>query len=106
MSEWETFCDESYYHLWRVRRKSDRNFNDGFHVQDGKEAAALAELLNGLERECDEARRGIRLMAQNAELWKERADEAREALEYIAHSGMTARHIADYAIEFLEKRTK
>lgn len=55
MSEWETFCDESYYHLWRVRRKSDRNFKDGFHVQDGKEAAALVELLNGLERECDEA---------------------------------------------------
>lgn len=66
MSEWETFCDESYYHLWRVRRKSDRNFNDGFHVQDGKEAAALVELLNGLERERDEAR-------EEAEYWKEAA---------------------------------
>lgn len=31
-------------------------------------------------------------------------NEAREALEYIAHSGMTARHIADYAIEFLERQ--
>lgn len=34
-----------------------------------------------LERERDEARRGIRLMAQNAEVWKERADQARRELD-------------------------
>ena len=33
----------------------------------------------GVREQRDEARRGIHLMAQNAELWKERADEAREA---------------------------
>ena len=30
-------------------------------------------------------------------------DEAREALEYIAHAGLSARHIEDYAKEFLRK---
>jgi hypothetical protein len=56
MSDWETFCDESYYHLWRVRRKSERNFDDGYHLQQGEEARALVELLNRLEQERDEAR--------------------------------------------------
>jgi hypothetical protein len=51
MSEWETFCDISYYHLWRVRRKNERGFNDGYHLQHGEEAKALVELLNRLERE-------------------------------------------------------
>jgi hypothetical protein len=51
MSEWETFCDISYYHLWRVRRKNERGFNDGYHLQNGEEAKALVELLNRLERE-------------------------------------------------------
>ena len=44
--EWETYCDESYYHLWRVRRKNERGFNDGYHVHNGDEARALVDLLN------------------------------------------------------------
>jgi hypothetical protein len=59
MSEWETFCDISYYHLWRVRRKDERGFNDGYHLQNGEEAKALVELLNVLRRERDEAREEI-----------------------------------------------
>lgn len=59
MSEWETFCDISYYHLWRVRRKTERGFNDGFHLQHGEEAKALVELLNQLERELAEAREAL-----------------------------------------------
>ena len=31
-------------------------------------------------------------------------DEAREALEYIAHSGLSARFLEDYAREFLKSR--
>ena len=34
-----------------------------------------------MELQRDEARRGIRLMAQNAEVWKERADQARRELD-------------------------
>lgn len=56
MSEWETFCDRSYYDLWRVRRKNERGFNDGYHLHNGEEARALVELLNGLERERYEER--------------------------------------------------
>jgi len=43
---WETYCDECYYHMWRVRRKNERGFDDGFHLQNGKEANQLVELLN------------------------------------------------------------
>ena len=49
MSEWETFCDICYYDLWRVRRKDNLGFNDGFHLQHEKEAKELVELLNKLE---------------------------------------------------------
>lgn len=51
MSEWETFCDPCYYDLWRVRRKNERGFNDGYHIHNGDEARALVELLNKLDRE-------------------------------------------------------
>ena len=45
-NEWETYCDESYYHMWRVRRKNERGFDDGFHLQNGTEANQLVKLLN------------------------------------------------------------
>jgi len=67
MSEWETFCDNSYFDLWRVRRKNERGFDDGYHLQHGAEAKELVELLNRLERERDEAR--------------EQRDEARAKIE-------------------------
>mgnify|MGYP007086411886 CR=1 FL=1 len=49
--EWETYCDECYYHLWRLRRKNERGFNDGFHINNGEEAKGLCDLLNNLEAE-------------------------------------------------------
>ena len=64
MTEWETFCDECYYHMWRVRRKDERHFDEGFHVNNRKEAQALVELLNGLERERDEAREDAQAQAR------------------------------------------
>jgi hypothetical protein len=54
--EWETYCDESYYHLWRVRRKNERGFNDGYHVHNGDEARALVDLLNKQDSELTAAR--------------------------------------------------
>jgi DNA repair exonuclease SbcCD ATPase subunit len=53
---WETYCDECYYHMWRLRRKTERGWHDGFHINTGEEAKALCETLNKLERERDEAR--------------------------------------------------
>jgi len=57
--EWETYCDEWYYHMWRVRRKNERGFNDGFHVQNGQEAKQLVELLNMQDEELTAARKEI-----------------------------------------------
>jgi hypothetical protein len=54
---WETFCDESYYHMWRLRRIGERGFNDGFHVNRREEAIGLCDLLNKMERELAEARK-------------------------------------------------
>jgi hypothetical protein len=58
-NEWETYCDECYYHLWRVRRKNERGFNDGYHVHNGEEAKALVDLLNKQDSELNEARAEI-----------------------------------------------
>lgn len=84
MSEWETFCDRSYYDLWRVRRKNERGFNDGYHIHNGEEARALVDLLNGLESKLKELEQLVAvkrsnnrcLDARNKRLERER-DEAR-----------------------------
>lgn len=72
MSEWETFCDRSYYDLWRVRRKNERGFDDGYHIHNGEEARALVELLTGLERERDEWK--AKFIQQNKDLGCEMMD--------------------------------
>lgn len=62
-NEWETYCDECYYHMWRVRRKNERGFDDGFHVQNGEGARQLVELLNKQDSELTavtEQRDGLR----------------------------------------------
>lgn len=43
---WEAFCDESYYQLWCVRRKAERDFGQGYHVMSKGEADHLVNLLN------------------------------------------------------------
>jgi hypothetical protein len=49
--EWEAYCDECYYHFWRLRRKTERGWYDGFHIHTGEEAKGLCDLLNNLETE-------------------------------------------------------
>jgi hypothetical protein len=49
--KWETFCDESYSHMWRLRRIGLHGFDDGFHINRRDEAIGLCGLLNKLERE-------------------------------------------------------
>ena len=53
---WEAYCDECYYHMWRLRRKTERGWYDGYHIHTGEEAKGLCETLNKLERELNEAR--------------------------------------------------
>ena len=55
--QWETNYDDCYYHMWRLRRKTERGWHDGFHVNTREEAKGLCDLLNKLERELDELRR-------------------------------------------------
>lgn len=47
-TNWEYFCDESYYEMWAVRDINDRSFHSQrlFHVPSMEEAMALCELLN------------------------------------------------------------
>lgn len=54
-SSWECFCDESYYHLWRVRKKNERRWDAGFHVQNKGEAEELRDLLNAMELAINES---------------------------------------------------
>lgn len=77
MSEWETFCDPCYYDLWRVRRKNERGFNDGYHIHNGDEARALVELLNGLERERDEVRSDLEFRRDLFQLQEKQLNEVR-----------------------------
>ena len=80
MSEWETFCDRSYYDLWRVRRKNERGFNDGYHLHNGEEARALVEILNGIERERDEWK--AKFIQQNKDLGCEMMDPGGTIWDY------------------------
>jgi len=110
MSEWETFCDISYYDLWRVRRKDERGFNDGYHLRHGEEAKALVELLNRLERERDEARAELSLTSGTiSDLLKksERLEKQIEGLNNFANERFDeiqrVRRERDEALEALMK---
>lgn len=54
---------------------------------------AWYEMQSSFERSRDEVEKLIR-----------ERDEALEALEYIAHAGLSARHIEDYAKDFLRRK--
>jgi len=45
--KWEMFCDDSYYHLWAVRRIGDKDFNSPqlFHFSLKEDAEQMKALL-------------------------------------------------------------
>lgn len=45
ITEWETFCDDSYYNYWAVRPKGETRWGHCFHVVSKEEAQGLKELL-------------------------------------------------------------
>lgn len=57
---WEYFCDEGYFHMWRVRRIGERGFGDGFSLRTQEEARDLCALLNAAtpSQPASEAREG------------------------------------------------
>ena len=106
--QWEAYCDECYYHMWRLRRKTERGWHDGFHVHTGAEAKGLCDLLNNLERERDEARDAANkakaykrvLKETNAQLKRER-DEARAQRDRLAKA---LRECREDSVELLGER--
>lgn len=103
MNEWETFCDTCYFDLWRVRRKDDRGFNDGYHLQNEKEAKALVELLNRIERERNFSRELHALAVESISAWKERAEKAERERDEAINQNAKLRDIAEwFANQFFE----
>jgi hypothetical protein len=104
--EWETFCDVGYYHMWRLRLKTERGWNDGFHINTRAEAEGLCELLNKLERERDEAlsdlefRRDLfKLQEQQLNDVRAERDRLAEALREIAEGSPWGRRNAIWIAE-------
>jgi hypothetical protein len=75
--QWETFCDVGYYHMWRLRLKTERGWNDGFHINTRDEAQALCQLLNKLEREVERERA---LANEAIATWKKTREERDQTL--------------------------
>jgi hypothetical protein len=50
---WECFLDEGYFGLWCVRRVGEREFGQGFHLQNSQEAHVLCDLLNAASPVCE-----------------------------------------------------
>ena len=46
MREYEMFIDKSYYHMYCVRDKSNKDFDSSWHLIDKKDAEELLRLLN------------------------------------------------------------
>lgn len=48
--KWEMYCDESYFYMWAVRPKGDKDFNSPrlFHLDNKYEAKRLMDFLNSL----------------------------------------------------------
>ena len=50
IGNWECFLDDSYFHMWCVRRHESKDFNKTIHVVNKKSAENLIELLNIADR--------------------------------------------------------
>jgi chromosome segregation ATPase len=118
--QWETFCDVGYYHMWRLRRKTERGWNDGFHINTKAESEGLCELLNKLEGEIERERA---LANEAIATWKKTREErdaaligynecratiedARRALGATAHEGLllAAMRVTEQRDRLLEER--
>jgi hypothetical protein len=91
--QWETFCDVSYYHMWRLRRETERGWNDGFHINTRDEAQALCQLLNKLERE-------LTAVTEQRDRLAEELKEAQNAIEMMLRDS-SCRRIPAYTEEQL-----
>jgi hypothetical protein len=56
MTNWECFCDKSYYGLWAVRQVGENRWGHCFHFNSKEEAEGLRDLLNELQGDVDKAK--------------------------------------------------
>jgi hypothetical protein len=84
--EWEIFCDVGYYHMWRLRRKTERGWNDGFHINTKAEAEGLCELLNKLERELTEALSDLEFRRDLFKLQEQQLNDVRAERDRLAEA--------------------
>ena len=83
---WETFCDDSYYHMWCLRKIGQRGFNNGFHINNRDEATVLCELLNKMGRELAEAKFDLQFRRELYALQTKELGEAREQRDRLAEA--------------------
>jgi hypothetical protein len=69
--------------MWRLRRKTERGWNDGFHINTKAEAEALRDLLNDLEGEVDEVWKYNKIATETALKLEGQRNEAREQRDRI-----------------------
>lgn len=108
MSDWETFCDVGYYHMWRLRRGTERGWKDGFHINTKAEAEALCKMLNKLEGDLDDL--GLRLAEAEADRdkWKEKFIQQNRDLgcEMMDPGGTIWDHASQLQVQLGEAKAK
>jgi hypothetical protein len=75
--------------MWRLRRKTERGWNDGFHINTKAEAEGLCELLNKLERELTEALSDLEFRRDLFKLQEQQLNDVRaerDRLAEVAHA--------------------
>jgi len=82
--QWETFCDVGYYHMWRLRRITERGWNDGFHINTRDEAKAFCQLLNKLERELTEVLSDLEFRRDLFKLQEQQLNDVRAERDRLA----------------------
>ena len=103
---WETFCDESYYHMWCLRKIGQRGFNDGFHINNRDEAIVLCDLLNKMERELAEAKFDLQFRRELYALQTKELGEARDERDRLADAFKKAVHRQGFSNhELIEARS-
>jgi chromosome segregation ATPase len=86
-----------------VRRKDERGFNDGYHLQHGEEAKALVELLNRLERERDEVTKDLEFRRELYKVQEEYLETARRERDEAREQNAKLRDIAGGLAAALER---
>jgi predicted nucleic acid-binding Zn-ribbon protein len=91
--------------MWRLRRKTERGWHDGFHINKGDEAKGLCDLLNKLERDLGElttARKeieGLHFALKQSSMIYDAVTEQRDDLQMQLDSSCNAEELRQFRAE-------